>query len=92
MKGFFSDKKKVRGFREFLYIVPFLILVLLFAYYPLYGWIYAFFDYKPPFPLSWDKFVGFKWFSYMFSNDVRRRQILLVLRNTLAMSGISLFF
>ena len=92
MKEFFSNKKKVRGFREFLYITPFLLLVLIFSYYPLYGWVYAFFDYKPPKPLSWDQFVGFKWFISMVENDVKRRQILLVLRNTLAMSGISLFF
>ena len=92
MKEFFSNKKKVRGFREFLYITPFLLLVLIFSYYPLYGWVYAFFDYKPPKPLSWDQFVGFKWFISMVENDVKRRQILLELRNTLAMSGISLFF
>ena len=48
MKDFFSNKKKLRGYREFLYILPFLILVLVFSYYPLYGWVYAFFDYKPP--------------------------------------------
>ena len=92
MKAFFSNKKKVRGFKEFLYIVPFLLLVLLFSYYPLYGWVYAFFDYKPPFPLSWDKFVGFKCFVSMVENDVKRRQLLMVLRNTFAMSGISLIF
>ena len=46
MKDFFSNKKKLRGYREFLYILPFLILVLVFSYYPLYGWVYAFFDYK----------------------------------------------
>ena len=50
MKDFFSNKKKLRGYREFLYILPFLILVLVFSYYPLYGWVYAFFDYKPPAP------------------------------------------
>ncbi len=31
------DKKKIRGYREFLYVLPFIILVLIFAYYPLYG-------------------------------------------------------
>lgn len=54
MKEFFSNKRKVRGFKEFLMILPFILLVLVFSYYPLYGWVYAFFDYKPPFPLSWD--------------------------------------
>ena len=54
MKDFFSNKKKLRGY-ELLYILPFLILVLVFSYYPLYGWVYAFFDYKPPASLSWDE-------------------------------------
>lgn len=92
MKEFFSNKRKVRGFKEFLYILPFLILVLIFSYYPLYGWVYAFFDYKPPFPLSADKFVGLKWFKSMVENEVKLKQLLLVLRNTFAMSGISLLF
>ena len=34
----FTNKKKMRGYREFLYILPFIILVAIFAYYPLYGW------------------------------------------------------
>ena len=92
MKEFFSNKRKVRGFKEFLMILPFILLVLVFSYYPLYGWVYAFFDYKPPFPLSWDKFVGLKWFRSMVENEVKLKQLLMVLRNTFAMSGISLFF
>ena len=46
------DKKKARSYREFLYILPFIILVGLFSYFPLYGWIYAFHDYMPPKPIS----------------------------------------
>ena len=85
-------KKQIRGFREFLYIVPFLILVLIFSYYPLYGWVYAFFDYKPPAPLTWEKFVGLKWFKSMVANEVKVAELMKVLRNTFAISGISLFF
>ena len=84
--------RQVRGYREFLYIVPFLILVAIFSYYPLYGWVYAFYDYKPPTPLSESQFVGLKWFKYMVDNPVRIKQTLEVLRNTFAMSGISLLF
>jgi len=94
--GFFMkvvmNKRKARGYREFLYILPFLILVAIFSYYPLYGWVYAFFDYKPPFPLSWDKFVGLKWFKSMVDNSVKIKQLLSVLRNTFAISGLSLLF
>lgn len=85
-------KRQIRGYREFLYVLPFLILVLIFSYYPLYGWVYAFFDYKPPKPLSESTFVGLKWFKSMVENEVKRKQLVSVLRNTFAMSGISLFF
>ena len=90
--NFFKTKKQRRGFREFLYILPFIILVMIFSYYPLYGWVYAFFDYKPPFPLTKDNYVGLKWFRSMVENPVKVKQLLMVLRNTFAMSGISLFF
>ncbi len=87
-----SDRKKLRSLKEFLYIVPFLILVAVFSYYPLYGWVYAFFDYKPPFPLSMDQFVGFKWFKSMLGNSVKVEQLIKVMRNTFAISGLSLLF
>lgn len=38
------------------------------------------------------RFVGFKWFQTMVSNKVRVTQLLSVLRNTFAISGISLAF
>ena len=88
----FTNKKKMRGYREFLYILPFIILVAIFAYYPLYGWAYAFFDYKPPKALSMDDFVGLKWFRYLVDNPVRIKQTLMVLRNTFAMSGLTILF
>jgi putative aldouronate transport system permease protein len=75
-----------------LYILPFILLVAVFSYYPLYGWVYAFFDYKPPFPLTMDKFVGFKWFISMVDNSIKVNQLLKVLRNTFAISGLSLMF
>ena len=84
--------KKRRSLEEFLYILPFLILVFVFSYFPLYGWIYAFHDYRPPYPIGWDTYVGVKWFSHILSNPMRMEDITRVLRNTFAMSGISLFF
>jgi putative aldouronate transport system permease protein len=84
--------KRRRSLTEFLYILPFLLLVALFAYFPLYGWIYAFHDYRPPYPITNETFVGLKWFNYIVSNPARVRDIVRVLRNTLAMSGISLLF
>ncbi len=86
------DPKKARSYREFLYILPFILLVAVFSYFPLYGWVYAFHDYQPPKPISAETFVGLKWFAYIVSNPVRVADVLRVLRNTFAMSGISLLF
>lgn len=84
--------RKMRSYREFLYILPFLAVVALFSYFPLYGWVYAFHDYRPPKPITAETFVGFKWFLTIVNNPVRTNDILRVLRNTFAMSGISLLF
>ena len=86
------NERQIRAYREFLYILPFLIIVALFSYFPIYGWIYAFHDYRPPFPITNETWVGLKWFKTIVSNPVRLGNILRVLRNTFAMSGISLFF
>ncbi|MCL2002825.1 MAG: ABC transporter permease subunit [Oscillospiraceae bacterium] len=77
-------------YRLFLMILPFLVLVGLFAYLPLWGWRYAFFDYRPGFDLTMDDFVGFQWLRYLFENPATRRHIGKVLTNTLAMSGIGI--
>lgn len=74
----------------FLFLLPFIMLVFLFSYLPLWGWRYAFFDYKAGDTLSWEKFVGFKWVSYLFANAATRNDALRVLQNTLAMSGLGI--
>ena len=86
----FKDKKKWYSFKLFLLIVPFLVLVLLFSYYPLYGWLYAFYDYRPPRPFSDAEFVGLKWFKSLVENPVKVAQLVQVLKNTFAMSAITL--
>jgi len=86
------NRRKLRSYKEFLMILPFLAVVAIFSYFPLYGWVYAFHDYRPPFPITEDTFVGLKWFETIISNPTRTKNILRVLRNTFAMSGISLAF
>ena len=44
-------------YKLFLMALPFLLLVLVFSYGPLFGWSYAFFDYRPGIPLSQENFV-----------------------------------
>lgn len=67
------DKK--HAFKLWLYVAPLLILVFLFSYVPLFGWIYAFYDYQPPIPLSESKFVGLQWFEMMVQNPAQLRTI-----------------
>ena len=85
-----KKKKNIEGKKMFLYILPFLILSFAFAYFPLYGWIYAFFDYKPPLNLSQCDFVGLKWFKMLFTNPTQVKQLFKVLINTFAISGLGL--
>lgn len=82
--------KKNYSITLFLYVLPFIILLAVFAYYPLYGWCYAFFDYKPPRPLSLNDFVGLKWFASLIENQVKIKHIARVMMNTFAISGLSL--
>lgn len=77
-------------FRLFLMFLPFISLVAVFSYLPLWGWRYAFFDYKVGDTLSMDKFVGFKWFTELIKNPATVRDIINVLKNTLGMSFIGL--
>lgn len=76
----------------FLMLMPFLLLVFIFSYLPLWGWRYAFFDYNAGDTLSMDAWVGLKWFKAPFENAATRSDILRVLRNTMAMSGLGILF
>ncbi|MHB8128042.1 MAG: ABC transporter permease subunit [Mobilitalea sp.] len=77
-------------YKLFLLLMPFIVLIFVFSYLPLWGWRYAFFDYDAGGTLSKDNFVGFKWFTFLFQNDATKRDIARVLKNTLAMSGLGL--
>lgn len=79
-------KHNTEGVRMFLMILPFLILCFLFSYFPLHGWIYAFYDYRSPLKLSQCDFVGGQWFKMLFGNHAQLKQLIQVLKNTFAMS------
>lgn len=87
-----SQSIRSNSFRKFLYISPFMVLLAVFAYYPLYGWVYAFFDYTPPIPLSQSEFVGFKWFHSLVENQVKIDQLMQVIWNTFGISGLGILF
>ena len=80
-----KKKKLDQGKRMFLYMLPFLLLCFAFSYFPLHGWIYSFYDYKPPLKLSQCNFMGLRWFKMIFGNPAQVRQLFIVMRNTCAM-------
>ena len=89
-----KKKKDAEGKKLFLLILPFLVLCFLFSYFPLHGWVYAFYDYRAPLKLSQCDFVGWKWFKTLFSNATQVKQLITVMKNTFAMSllGIATSF
>lgn len=83
----FQSKDK---YQLFLMALPFLALAFVFSYLPLYGWIYAFYDYRPGIPLSDSEFMGFEWFTSMVSNEIQRQEVIRVMRNTFAISSLNI--
>ncbi|MDQ0575718.1 ABC transporter permease [Agromyces albus] len=79
-----------RSIGMFLCIVPFMVLVFVFSYFPLYGWIYSLFDYRPALGLSGSEFVGLQWFELLVSSPTQVAQIGQVLLNTLAISFLGI--
>jgi putative aldouronate transport system permease protein len=70
----------------FLMSVPFVIWLIIFHYIPIWGWTMAFQKYKPGKPFSEQTWVGFDNFVTLFHEP----HFYLVLRNTMAMSFLSL--
>ncbi len=77
-------------YRLFLMMLPVILLSFIFAYLPIWGWRFAFFDYKPGGTIGPDNFVGFKWFGSLFNDPATVRDLVRVLRNTLIMSGLGI--
>jgi len=68
--------------------IPFIVLIFIFNYLPLAGWILAFFDYKPGVPLAKSPFVGMEFFKLMFTFGAS--DLLRVIKNTLAISFLTI--
>lgn len=82
--------RQKNGIKLFFMLLPLLVATFIFAYLPLAGWAMAFFDYKLGRPLLEAPFVGIKYFASIVGNPAMRDDILRVLRNTFAMSFMSL--
>ena len=78
---------KKRNYILLFMVLPFVTFIVMFCYVPIFGWIYAFYNYKPGIPLSRTPFVGLQNFRYMIQ-DIK--EIRSVLTNTLAMSFLNL--
>jgi len=57
--------------------IPFLLLVIVFNYVPLFGWAMAFVEYIPGLPIAESKFVGFKYFVQVFTYGTEMYQALI---------------
>lgn len=76
-----------RELQLFLLALVFALFVVAFCYVPLLGWSIAFVDYNPGKSLFQQKFVGLANFKLLWSS---KRDLGMALRNTLALSGLSL--
>ena len=88
--GFMDKETLPKKYKLFLMMLPFLVAVFLFSYLPLYGWSYAFYNYKFGIPMNQQEFVGFKWFAELVMNPGHRNNIARVMSNTFAMSGLGI--
>ncbi|MBQ9251672.1 MAG: sugar ABC transporter permease [Clostridia bacterium] len=77
-------------YRLFLMMLPVILLAFIFCYLPIWGWRYAFFDYTPGSDIGPQNYVGFKWFRFLFTDPATSADLVRVLRNTLAMSGLGI--
>ena len=76
-----------RELQLFLLALGFALFVVAFCYVPLLGWSIAFVDYNPGKSLFQQKFVGLANFKLLWSS---KRDLGMAVRNTLALSGLSL--
>ena len=87
-----SAVKKKSNMKLFLYVLPGILLVFTFTYLPLWGWSYAFFQYKPGRDLADCAFVGWKNFQDLFGNAVMRNNLFRVLKNTFGIHFLGYLF
>jgi len=79
--------KRLRGQRQLMFMsLPIVAYILVFSYYPIWGWVMAFQNYSPAKSFSQQEWVGLKHFKFLLTDDA----FLNVLRNTIAMSVINM--
>ena len=66
--------------------IPFITIVFLFSYVPIFGWIYSFFDYVPGVSIFDCDFVGLEYFKLILKDD----NVLRALKNTFVFAIINI--
>ena len=77
-----ARSKPKKAWNLFWIALPLILIVILFNYVPLAGWILSLFEYKPGYPLLQNKFVGLKYFNLLLTSASTAR----VMKNTLVFS------
>lgn len=70
--------KPRKDYKLLFLVIPFMIIVFMFSYVPIFGWVYAFFDYIPGVQLADCDFVGLEYFKLIFQDG----NVLRSLKNT----------
>jgi len=84
------NNRKRRGLQYFLLSLPFVAFVFAFSYIPLFGWVYAFFDYQIGqrfLDFSQTRFIGVGNFKKLITQS---GEVLRVLRDTFALSFLGI--
>ena len=55
-------RRPKKQYKLLLLVLPFMLIVLLFNYVPIFGWIYSVYDYVPGLPIFDCDFVGLEYF------------------------------
>lgn len=69
---------KKKKYKLLFMILPFMLIIFLFNYVPLFGWLYSLFDYLPGVSLKDSEFVGLYYFRMIFKDA----NVLRSLKNT----------
>lgn len=81
-----APRKRKKNYRLLLMAAPFLLMVFLFNYVPIFGWIYSVFDYVPGVPLFECDFMGLDYFKMI----LRDANVVRALKNTIIFAVISI--
>jgi ABC-type polysaccharide transport system permease subunit len=75
-------KKKKYNWTYFYLALPFMLIIILFRYIPLFGWVLSLYEFRPGTPLTETPFVGLKYFKMLAAS----RDFFRTFKNTMIFS------